>query len=216
LLYGYGATASGTDATRLDFGRSLIAVDYPEFTTSLSPLTAITDRLVTGFNGGTWDGPGIISSDILAADPAVFTVRLTEASAIGITGPTPWAGGATIDATTVLFGFTFRADNNLDQSVGFTDLLKIAQNFGLTDLDPLTSWSLGDSSGDGIVNFTDLLAVAQQYGASVSITGDVVVDAALHDAFWSDWALARSIVPEPTTLALASAGLLVGLRRRRA
>ena len=74
-----------------------------------------------------------------------------------------------------------------------------------------TSWDKGDFDYNSAVNFDDLLALAQAYGPSMLVDGTIVhsdVD------FAADWALAQSMVPEPTTL-LATALPLALARRRR-
>ena len=61
-------------------------------------------------------------------------------------------------------GFTFDlplpGDANLDGTVNFTDLLVLAQNYGVQN----GNWQHGDFNGDGRVNFADLLLLAQNYG----------------------------------------------------
>jgi hypothetical protein len=219
LLYGYGPTATLGDATLLDVGKSLVAVDYlsgplASGTTTLSPIQAIADRLNTGFGGGAWNGPGINSSDIVAAG-SNFAIRLSEASALGYTAGSAWIDGLTIDDTTVIFGFTFSADVNLDQKVDFTDLLVLAQNYDATGLDPISGWNRGDTDLSTVVDFTDLLALAQQYGGTISLRGNIVFDPAVQASFEADWAYALSIVPEPTLLAATVVGAGLTLRRRR-
>ncbi len=220
----------------LDINRSIVAVDYTNAplaagagTTPQSPFVRLQGRVFAGFradlaNGGIprWDGAGIITSspDLLGANFATstMTIRITEASTIGYAdGATLGNTGVAIDATTVLLGYTFKADTNMDQSITFDDLLKLAQNYGLDYTGNIgttgVQWWLGDSNGDGLVNFDDLLALAQAYGSTVSLIG-VNTDMSMHNSFESDWQLALSIAPEPTSLAaLAMGGLLI--RRRR-
>ena len=210
---------------QLDFGRSVVAVDYlnaPSVATPAVPLTPFPQIrlfLENGFaqdgsGNPQWNGTGLITTAVEVqgagfSDPANrFTVRLSEASALGYTDGAVWLG-KTIDATTVLFGFTYKADSNLDQRVEFQDLIVLAQNYNATGLDVLTSWTKGDATGDGIVEFQDLVALAQVYNLSVSgLIGDP-------DAFAADWALAQSLVPEPTSVArLGLGGLIMGRRRR--
>jgi len=95
-------------------------------------------------------------------------------------------------------------DTNLDESVNFTDLLVVAQNYDETSGG---TWPTGDFNDDDAVDFNDLLALAQNYESAAS--------------FESDWAHAQLItsssVPEP-----ALAGLMFGVisllctRQRRA
>jgi hypothetical protein len=90
-------------------------------------------------------------------------------------------------------------DANADGLVDFPDLLVLAQNYGQL---AANGWSSGDFDADGLVDFPDLLALAQNYGQSGV-------------AFDNDWALAQSMVPEPTSLAVAGAVAAWSLGRRR-
>jgi len=65
-------------------------------------------------------------------------------------------------ATGGAFAYHFNVlpgDIDQDGTVGFSDLLRLAQNYGAADL------SNEDLNQDGQVNFSDLLALAQNYGA---------------------------------------------------
>ncbi|MFT3789223.1 MAG: M14 family zinc carboxypeptidase [Tepidisphaeraceae bacterium] len=88
-------------------------------------------------------------------------------------------------------------DTNFDGTVNFTDLLKLAANYGNATAG---GFEAGDFNFDGTVNFTDLLALASNYG---STSGTLA----------SDFALAQAMVPEPS--GFASAAALVLLRRKR-
>lgn len=89
-------------------------------------------------------------------------------------------------------------DTNFDGHVNFDDLLTLAQNYGATQG---KWWADGDFDFNGNVDFDDLLTLAQRYGTN-----------AMSSDFVADWALARSIAPEPTSLAFI--GLLPRRRRR--
>ena len=87
---------------------------------------------------------------------------------------------------------TVPGDINLDGHVNFSDLLLLAQHYGMQDV----GWVGGDLDGSGTVDFADLLSLAQNYGAGPTA--------------------AFAGVPEPATIglfALAGIGLLP--RRRR-
>jgi hypothetical protein len=83
-----------------------------------------------------------------------------------------WADGQSTfpsgDGTTGgAFAFHFNVlpgDIDQDGTVGFSDLLRLAQNYGASDL------SNEDLNQDGQVNFADLLALAQNYGATTVAT----------------------------------------------
>jgi hypothetical protein len=97
-------------------------------------------------------------------------------------------------------------DANLDGTVNFNDLVALAQHYSQSTGQ---TWSTGDFNGSGGVDFNDLVVLAQNYNQSTS--GPITLPA----NFVADWALAQSLVPEPTSmlvLALAAHGLM---QRRR-
>lgn len=97
-------------------------------------------------------------------------------------------------------------DANVNGTVDFDDLLALAQNYNSP---ATTSWQQGDFGGNGSTTFDDLLVLAQNYGSSALTMPMEGFDA----AFAADWALARSLVPEPTSLSIL--GLAMLIRRRR-
>jgi beta-glucanase (GH16 family) len=100
---------------------------------------------------------------------------------------------------------TKRGDANLDQAVSFNDLVTLAQNY---DTLGAGRWAIGDFNGDSNVDFGDLVLLAQNYGfGSAGITTT--------DDFTADWALAQSLVPEPTTMSAAAAAAGAAAARRR-
>ena len=100
---------------------------------------------------------------------------------------------------------TRRGDADLDHTVGFSDLVTLAQNYNTLGAG---HWSAGDFNGDSNIDFGDLVMLAQNYGfGTVGATGD---------SFAADWALAQSLVPEPATLgAAATAAGVIAVRRKR-
>lgn len=216
----YGAASANSSS--LDFDLSLVAVDYvprtnpgdPSLTNS--PLVRLNDLYLLGLLSGGVEG--IYSSAELSGSLSEFSTRIVEASDLGIVDGGTWAG-VTIDASTVLLGYTFNSDTDLDQDVDFADLLTVARNFD-DSYDPNgpdgpKQWYDGDSNGDGITGFADLLSLARSFGATALRDGTISMDATLNADFDSQWNLALSVVPEPATLGLlafAGAGLLI--RRR--
>lgn len=91
-------------------------------------------------------------------------------------------------------------DTNYDDDVDFTDLLTLAQHYGQSG-NGNVFYETGDFNYDWTVNFDDLLTLAQHYHSA--------------DAFDADWALARSLVPEPTVLVLLALGAFASGRTRR-
>ena len=84
-------------------------------------------------------------------------------------------------------------DANRDGKVDFSDLLVMAQHYGLPGG---ATRGDGDFNGDGKVDFNDLLILAQHYGAT-------------------DTAPAPAAVPEPSLLVLLGLSVTVIPRRRR-
>ena len=135
-------------------------------------------------------------------------VRLPDGTytlSIGAGADASVAAGASVqisysaDASTMLsLKFLPNGDANSDGSVGFDDLLIVAQHYGESG----ASFPTGDFNGDGLVNFQDLLILAQDYGQSTS---------GLQPA-----AASTGQVPEPglpSLIGLAATSLLT--RRRR-
>lgn len=109
--------------------------------------------------------------------------------------------GSSFTIAAALYG-----DADLNGSVTFDDLLSLAQSYGVASG---ATWSAGDSNYDGAVGFDDLLALAQNYSQSVEVDG-----LSANASFASDWALARSLVPEPVSLVSGISLVVFGRRRR--
>lgn len=99
-------------------------------------------------------------------------------------------------------------DTNFTGDVNFTDLLKLAQHY---DTSTGMTWEQGDFDFDGDVDFTDLLALAQNF-STPSLLDASILDGA-SSRFAEDWAFARSLAPEPGSLAVLAT--FFAMRRRR-
>lgn len=100
-------------------------------------------------------------------------------------------------------------DANLDGKVDFSDLLIVAQHYGLSSG---AMWGDGDFNNDGSVGFDDLLILAQNYGTGVT----PAELARLNPAFRADVERAFAQVPEPCSAAILAMATATLLRRRRA
>ena len=105
-------------------------------------------------------------------------------------GLDPQGGGQAFPLTRVIPG-----DANYDGSVGFDDLLVLAQHYGAT----AATFDQGDFNADGKVGFDDLLLLAQNYGSGSSATGE----------------FAGAPVPEPVALNATAIALIMLLSHRR-
>jgi hypothetical protein len=97
-------------------------------------------------------------------------------------------------------------DANTDGAVNFNDLVALAQHYNQSTG---IHWTDGDFNRDGSVNFADLVTLAHAYNTGTTFAGTVPANIA------TDWALAQSLVPEPTTVFAATMILGVVSRRRR-
>jgi len=144
--------SQGTD--HWDLTNNGLVIDY----SGASPLLDIQGHIASGFNGGAWDGNGLISSTA-AADHSK-SLGYAENSALGLNN----FMGQFVDATSILVRFTYLGDANLDATVDTVDFNLLATNFGLTG----KRWDQGDFSYDGAVNTIDFNLLAANFGSMLS------------------------------------------------
>jgi autotransporter-associated beta strand protein len=165
-------------------------------------------KLVLGYTAGNSNAEQVRT--ILAAgyaEPTKFLTGQIRSTTLGTSRTLGFVEDTTALTTTI--AYTIPGDSDLNLSVDFQDLVALAQSYNLTG----RVWSQGDFNYSTVTDFADLVLLAQNYNTSVITTEEV---AGLGADFAADWALAQSLVPEPTSL-LAGAGLAsMVLRRRRA
>ena len=198
-----GLTVDLASGSQVDLTNNHIFIDYG----SSDPIAAITGYIKSGFNGGHWNGPGIMST---AAQTTTNGLSYGLGYADGKDGVVSGLSSGQIEVEYTLLG-----DANLDGIVNAADFTILAANFN----QPVTGWDQGDFNYDGLVNaadFTDLAANFNQSDSGANSAGDV---AAL-DAFAAANGMSVPTpvsVPEPACVSvLAAAGLgLLGRRRRK-
>lgn len=144
------SAAGGT----LDIADGSLIVNYAGAT----PMNSIRNALLSGRNGGTWNGPGITSSSITAG----YALGYAESTQIRNAFPATFGAFTDVDNTSILIRYTLLGDANLDKAVNFDDLLRLAQSYDASASGRI--WTQGDFDYNGIVGFDDLLALAQRYG----------------------------------------------------
>ncbi|MGA2440140.1 MAG: PEP-CTERM sorting domain-containing protein, partial [Tepidisphaeraceae bacterium] len=180
----------------LDLADNALEVDYGG---GGSPIDGIKAEIYAGYNRGLWNGIGITSS-AARADPSKYGIGYADGNLDFGTAAQPGE---------IIVKFALLGDTNLDGTVDFGDLLTVADHYGTTNND----WADGNFTYDpsGLVDVEDLLALAQNY--QEPLTADQA--AQLPAAFVSEWTLAQSEVPEPTSAAMILAGSCLLLARRR-
>jgi hypothetical protein len=121
-----------------------------------SPVSLIEMYLARGYDGGAWNGTGIVSSTA-AANPGVDSVGYADGSVDAGTPATPGE---------VLIKYTRAGDANLDGATNFNDLSALGKHLNTTGND----WAEGNFnySPVGAVNFTDLMILGQNLNQQVS------------------------------------------------
>jgi hypothetical protein len=167
---------AGNPLGRIDLADNSLTINYGG---GPSPDAQVRSYLAAGYAHGTWTGFGITSS-IAALDPGHLTVGYAD-GADGVVAGLP-AGQEPVKLTRI-------GDVNLDGTVGFADLLALAQHYGESS----AKWDRGDLNYDGTVGFDDLLLLAQNYGATLSVADF----ARFNPPLGSDIQGASGEVPEP-------------------
>jgi hypothetical protein len=164
-----------------------------------SAYTGVTGLIVSGRNGGGWNGAGIITSQSTAANSTYTTLgvaTIAQVVGIGATQTTLWQGEVVTGGDT-LVKYTYGGDANLDGKINVDDYGRIDSNAPLGT----SGWYNGDFNYDGKINVDD-------YGIidfNVGIQGSPFSAASAYGGV--------SSVPEPVAIGLLG-GLLAGLPRR--
>jgi hypothetical protein len=179
----------GFGGGQLDLTNNAMVVSY----TGTSPIASIRAALLSGYNNGSWNGNGLVSSN---GNVNQFGLGYAEASALPSIPPV----FGTVVGDAVLIRFTRFGDANLDGTINLQDFNRLAGNFGSAN----GFWHQGDFNYDGTINLTDFNRLAANFGLSAA--GPTVTP--------QDWARLGAAVPEPSIALLVLAPVLVARRRR--
>ena len=184
--------------SKVDVGNALLDVTAD----TLANVTALAAR---GFAGGTWFGPGLISSRAFGDRVRVTAVGVIPDTADGGTPLYATFGGLTTAATDVLVRATYYGDANLDGHVDAADYTRLDAGF----LTGGTGWFNGDFNYDGRVDASDYTLADNAFNQQTGGFATPALAVARPTA-------AVAAVPEPAaTAAIVTASILVGRRRRR-
>jgi len=168
------------------------------------PITTIASYIKSGYNGGAWNGTGIISTAAQTkTNGLVYGVGYADGKDHVVVG---------LSSGRIEVMYTLLGDANLDGLVNGSDFNILAANFNQS----ITGWDQGDFNYDGLVNAADFNVLAANFNQGVSGGGSAGDIAAL-DAFAAanGLSLPASSVPEPSSAVIVMAGLGILRRRRR-
>jgi hypothetical protein len=213
-INGGSLTITGGD---LDITDSKVLVNYG--VDNPTPVGSIGAYIASGYNGGAWNGVGIVSSKVASVNAMLgnshaYAVGYADASdpAVAADGFTP--GTVVIEPALV-------GDANLDGKVNFADFQLLAASFN----QPNTSWDEGDFNYAGKTNFTDFQLLAANFNESTSLD-NAEFDAMNAIALSQGQTLVANpdgdgfsfvAIPEPASvglLGMAGVGFLARRRRR--
>lgn len=161
----------GTLGGTLDLGSSTVMVRSPS-------VPFLVDKLYRGYNAGGWNGTpvapnwGSVVSSTAAASAVMDAVGYAHIGAGADQLNVASVRGVAVNPGNFVMSYTLAGDTDLDRSVGFADLLRLAQNYS-----PITggrSWVQGNFTyGDndtafGATGFPDLLSLAQNFNTSLA------------------------------------------------
>jgi hypothetical protein len=185
----------------LDITNNHMFIDYGS---GSDPIATIAGYIASGYNGGAWNGPGIISS---AAQTPTNGLKYGVGFADGVDGKVAGLSSGQIEVAYTLLG-----DANLDGTVNGEDFTILASNFNQS----VTGWDQGDFNYDGTVNGEDFTLLAANFNQGVSGAASAGDIAAL-DAFAAanGLFLPTSSVPEPASMGLVMLGAMGACWRRQ-
>ncbi len=176
-------------------------------------LADVQNQILSGFDGGDWQGQGIVSS-AAATDPSHLTTLAVISNDLG--GGTPLFGlagtmGKLFDnynayPTDILIKYTYYGDANLDGQVDGTDYSRIDNGY----LSHSTGWLNGDFNYDNTIDGSDYTLIDNAFntqGVNLTSSAEVAVPTVQ--------IAGASAVPEPGTIALLAVAASALLLQRR-
>jgi fibronectin-binding autotransporter adhesin len=190
-----------TGAGQLDLNDNDLVVNY----SGASPSGTIRSYIVSGFNGGNWNGAGVDST--AAHNNSAFLTALGYADV----SSTNFDGQSITHA--VIVKYTYYGDSNLDGVVNTADFQMFLNGLAAAGG---SSWSAGDYTYDGRVDIGNdfnlfLVGYLRQGGALGDLAPMVLNDSALSAV---QKAQLLGLVPEPSSAGFIAVAAIAGARRR--
>lgn len=178
----------------LDVTNNTLFINYG----STDPIAAVEAYLLSGFNNGGWNGPGIISSVAYGHTYGLGYADGKDGVVNGLTS-------GEIEVKYTLYG-----DANLDGVVNGSDFSILAANFGQGS----TNWDQGNFLFTPSVNGSDFAVLAGNFGQGDNGADVIPADTAALDAFAAANGLMAD-VPEPASTTLLLGTVLAAMTARR-
>jgi len=169
------------------------------------PITTIAAYIKSGYNGGAWNGAGIISSAAqTSTDGLLYGVGYADGADNVVSG---------LSSGQIEVMYTLLGDANLDGLVNGADFNILAANFNQS----ITGWDQGDFNYDSLVNAADFNVLAANFNQGVSGADVSAGDIAALDAFAvaNGLSIPTSSVPEPASMGMVMLGAIGMCWRRR-
>jgi fibronectin-binding autotransporter adhesin len=180
-----------TPTSQLNLTNNALILEAPDALTKSTDLTQLTAEVLSGKDGGAWDGHGITSSTA-ASNPNNISIAIADNAVLGYTT----YGGQNVDPNSILVVPALFGDADLSGTVTVTDLNTVLTHLGTTT----AAWTSGNFDNASTIDLTDLNDVLNHLGQSFAIP------AAAQPALSA---------PEPTSLfLLVTAGATLSLLRK--
>jgi hypothetical protein len=140
----------------IDLQDATLFIDYGS---SADPISTIASYLTSGYNGGAWNGTGIISSSVAAENTSQSALVYSVGYADGADGIVAGLSSGEIEIMPALAG-----DAKLQGNVDFGDFQLLSQYFGQSG-----GWDEGNFAYGSTIDFADFQLLSQNFGQSAAL-----------------------------------------------
>jgi len=123
-------------------------------------LNLLTDRIRSARGNGSWSGPGILSTSLTPDRLHTLGIMLNNNGGAPIK---PTFGGQSIDANTILIGFSLAGDGDVDGDIDSDDYARIDAAFASHMENP--NYADGDFNYSGSINADDYFAIDRSFAS---------------------------------------------------
>jgi hypothetical protein len=116
------------------------------------PIASVRASITSGYAGGSWTGPGIMSTAPMVVNGSSYGLGYADSSDPG--------NPASLAAGTIEIKYTLLGDANLDGVVNAEDFTLFSQHMGQSGM----MWDEGDFNYDGTVNAEDFTLISNNFG----------------------------------------------------